>query len=473
MPAKPTVRFDASRLGEWGDGLGDAGQAHERARLEAARDEVFADLVRLDAGEEIPPEHQPLDARFLSLPDRLLGEFAREGAVSELARIQVAADAIASEVDRFIVIGIGGSYMGARALFEALCRPLHNEHSRARRNERPRLYFAGNNVDSDALEDLLDLVSGDPDGHGFGAVAISKSGGTLEPAASLRRILQALRKRSSDQEIARRLMLVTGERSRLSQIGGELGCRHVFPVPDAVGGRYSVLSAVGLLPAAVLGLDVHALLEGARDLTERVRTAPAGDNPALDWIGCAHRLEAEQGIHTRVMCSWGGRLEAFGLWYDQLLSESLGKGEQGATPITAVATRDLHSRGQQHQDGRRDKLITNLIVEQPSLPAAPIGPGAGDLDGLDALSDLALADVLEAALDGTNRAYAQANRPTVDLRVPELNAYTLGQLFQLAMIATAIEGRLIGVNPYGQPGVEDYKREMGRALDERAHARKR
>lgn len=170
----------------------------------------------------------------------------------------------------------------------------------------------------------------------------------------------------------------------------------------------------------------------------------------------------------RVLASWSKFLEAAGLWYDQLLAESLGKNEQqGATPLTVVNTRDLHSRGQQHQEGRRDKLITNLVVDHPTREPLAVGHSEFDQDQLNELADKKLPEIMTAAIQGTNLAYANAQRPTADLHLPQLNPAVMGQFFQMMMLATVAEGRLIGVNPYGQPGVEAYKKHMNSFLRQR------
>jgi glucose-6-phosphate isomerase len=225
-----------------------------------------------------------------------------------------------------------------------------------------------------------------------------------------------------------------------------------------------VLDPVGLFPAAVMGLDVVQVLEGAAAMNDRFRTAGPGANPVLDYVAVSRLLEVRRGATIRVLSTWGKRLEAVGLWYDQLLAESLGKDCQGATPLTVVNTRDLHSRGQQHQQGRRDKLITNLIVEQFDRPMIAIEKSALDQDKLNELAGKTLPSILRAALQGTNQAYADDCRPTTDLKLSRLDEAALGQLFQMLMLATTVEGRLIGINPYGQPGVEAYKKNMNAIL---------
>jgi glucose-6-phosphate isomerase len=239
----------------------------------------------------------------------------------------------------------------------------------------------------------------------------------------------------------------------------------MFPVPDGVGGRFSVLSAVGLLPGALLGLDIEKMLKGAAAVNEHFRTAAPEKNVVLQFVGVCHLME-EAGYDVRILATWGKRLESFGLWYDQLLAESLGKQERGALPLTVVNTRDLHSRGQQHQEGKRDKLVTNIIVERPQGEPVAVGRSEMDQDELNKLADKSLPDILSAAIAGTNKAYRDDHRPTADLRIPRLDEYTLGQLFQFMMLATVAEGRLIGINPYGQPGVEAYKRNMNAILRE-------
>lgn len=423
-------------------------------RLAAARQEVLDNLDAYNRNLPIPTELQPLDIAFFDMPERLLNQER-----PLLDRITAAGDRLAKEVDRVLVLGIGGSYMGARALFEACSHPYHNEISRKRRGGRPRIYFEGNNADNDAVQGLLDLVEGSDD---WGIIVISKSGGTLETAVAFRIFLDALQK-SCGNDVAkfrRRVIPITGDSGRLHDLATALGCTEIFPIPDGVGGRYSVLSAVGLVPATVMGLDVQHLLEGAVAMNERFRTAPPLDNPVLDYVGMSRLMETRRGQSIRVLSTWGKGLESVGFWYDQLLSESLGKNGQGATPLTVVNTRDLHSRGQQHQEGRRDKLITNLIAEKPQREPLTIERSNFDQDHLNSLSGKTLPDILRAAYSGTNQAYADDYRRTATICLPRLDEGSLGQLFQMLMLATVVEGRLVGINPFGQPGVEAYKKNM-------------
>ncbi len=444
-------------------------------RLTAARDEVLADAQLWQSGSEVPEKKQPLDAGFIHLPERLLKAFRADPADSEVGQIIATASRLANSVGRVVVLGIGGSYMGARALLEACCHPYYNQLDRDMRHGRPQIFFEGHNVDNNGTQGLIDLLragsgttkSGTTEiSDRWAIVVISKSGATLETAVAFRQLLAELRTACGDdpQALAERVVPVTGPAGRLFDLSAALGCPDRFNIPDGVGGRFSILTSVGLLPAALMGLDIVKLLEGAAAMNEHFRTAPPGENGVLDFTAVGHLMEERRGANIRVLSTWGRRLEAVGLWYDQLLAESLGKQQRGATPLTVVNTRDLHSRGQQHQEGRRDKLITNLIVDHADRPPLGVGHSQLDHDQLNALSEKTLPDILTAAIAGTNRAYRDDGRPTADLHLPRLDEYVLGQLFQMLMLATAVEGRLIDVNPYGQPGVEAYKRHMNAYL---------
>jgi glucose-6-phosphate isomerase len=468
-PDLPLLRYDPTNVMIPGTGLSPGDLAGIAPKLEQARGEVLADVELWNKGGPVPAQKQPLDAGFMELPERLLAEYRAARATSELGRILSRSRELAELVDRVVVLGIGGSYMGARALFDACCHPYYNEQSRAERGGHPRIYFEGNNVDNDAMQGMFDLLSqarGADTADRWGVVVISKSGGTLETAVAFRQCLAALNasKILGDKKPADFVIPITGDSGRLHELAGALGCKEIFPIPDGVGGRCSVLSAVGLVPAAILGLDVVKLLEGAAAMNAHFRSAPPDKNAVLQYVGVCHLMERDHGATIRVMSTWGKSLEGAGMWYDQLLSESLGKNEHGATPISAVNTRDLHSRGQQHQQGRRDKLITNIIVDQARRDPLAVGKSQHDQDQLNALASKTLVDIMAAAIAGTNKAYFEDKRPTADLHLPRLDEASLGQYFQMMMLATVTEGRLVGTNPYGQPGVEAYKKHMNEFL---------
>ncbi len=454
--------YDAAGVMTPGTGLAPEDLAAIAEPLAQARSGVLADFELWKGGGDVPPDQQPLEPAFIELPAQLLAEYRGTRATSQLNLVLATAKKLDNLVDRVVVLGTGGSSMGARALFESCRHPHYNELSRAERSGHPRIYFAGNNVDNDAMQGLLDLLGNRPtrdvDGR-WGIVVVSKSGETLETAVALRQLLGVLRQACGDdmELVADLVVPVTGPAGRLFELARALGCEEIFPIPEGIGGRYSVLSAVGLLPGAVMGIDVVRLLEGAAAMTEHFRTAPVEENLVLQYVGVCHLMEKLRGATMRVLAMWSSALEAAGWWYDQLLSESLGKDGKGPTPLTVVHTRDLHTRGQQHQQGRRDKLVTNVVVDAVRRERLPVSSSDLDEDQLNPLADKTLTELMAASLAGTKRAFADDGRPSADLHLPKVDEASLGQFFQMMMLATVVEARLIGVNPYGQPGVEAYK----------------
>jgi glucose-6-phosphate isomerase len=416
-----------------------------------------------------PPELAPLDSGFIDLPQKTLDQHRRQGDASVLGRVLALAGRLRDEVDRVVLLGIGGSYLGARTLFEALRSSYHNELPAKDRQNSPRLYFEGNNVDNDALQELFDLLQltcVDPDSRAerWGVVVISKSGGTLETAAAYRAVRREMAEYYGlhSPRLTQLVIPVTGAAGKLRDLckADGIGDDDILTIPDDVGGRFSVFTPVGLVPAALLGLDVRALLLGAATMTKKFLEEPFERNLVLQFAAVNYLMFTQLNKPIRVLSIWSKKLEALGLWYDQLLAESLGKRGTGSTPLTTVQTRDLHSRGQQHQDGARDKVINNLVIKAPSQPAIAIGMTDKNQDELNHFSRKALPDLMAAAHQGTNKAYFEGARPAADLVVPTLSEYTLGQLMQMLMLATVVEGRLMGVNPYGQPGVDAYKNNM-------------
>ncbi len=418
---------------------------------------------------QIPPEMQPLDAGFLDLPQKTLDQHRRQGEASVLGRILSQAARLRDQVDRVVLLGSGGSYLGARALFEALRSAYHNELPPESRLGAPRIYFEGHHFDNDALQDLLDLLQTtcvDPElrEERWGVLVISKSGSTLETATAYRVFRrEAAEYYGTRSERLRQLLVpITSASGKLHELCKADGYTEddLLTLPDNVGGRYAVFTPAGLFPAAVLGLDVRALLLGAAVMTKRFLEEPFERNPVLQYAGVNYLMTEEIGKPVRVLAVWSKKLEALGWWYDQLLAESLGKQSRGPTPLTAMMTRDLYSRGQQHQAGTREKLINNLVVRAPRTQPIPIGMADRNEDDLNAYSRKSWPDLLDAALRGANQAYAEVARPTADLVIPALSEHTMGQLLQLLMLATVVEGRLMGINPYGQPGVAAYQRHM-------------
>ena len=444
-------------------------------KLNACRQEMLNDDLTLWAdGKDIPEAKQPLDAGFHEMPECILDDYQADRNNSELGRILKTAKRLGALVDKVVVLGIGGSYMGARALMETCCNPYHNEMTRGQRGGKPRMYFEGNNFDNDWSQALLQFLEADSRGDGpegnWGIIVISKSGDTLETAASLRIFLNALKSKVGEDRLSEFVVAVTGETGKLADLATEVGCVDRFVVPDGVGGRFSVLSPVGLLPAAVLGIDIVKMLEAACAMNAHFQTAKLGKNAVMDYVAVNHLLEVNQGVDVRVLSVWSKSLESAGFWYDQLLAESLGKQEKGALPITCLNSRDLHSRAQQHQQGERNKVMNNVIVNSWRQEPLAIGKSKWDQDQLNELADKTLPQIMDAAITGTNLAYKEDGRPTTDICLPAADEAALGQLFQMLMLATVLEGRLLGMNPYGQPGVEKYKKIMNQLLRENVTA---
>lgn len=472
MPVVDPLRFDytAAIDPDWGILQSQVDQM--APQLEALRDAMFdIDLPLFHQGREVPAAMQPLDAAFLDLPERLLDEYEVTRPTAVISRILRTARRLQGSVDRLLVLGIGGSYMGARALVDTCCDPWINELPASQRGGRPRIYFAGNNLDNDSTQGLLHLLRStnrpdDPHSR-WGMIVISKSGGTLETAAALRQFINEWTATWDRGELGQFLVPVTGESGKLADLAAAIGCAERFSVPEGVGGRFSVLSAVGLLPAATMGIDIVKLLQHAAWMNDHFRLEPAARNVVLQYVAVNHLLEKHRGCQTRVLSVWSNLLESTGLWYDQLFAESVGKEEKGALPLTVVNTRDLHSRAQQHQEGRRDKAINNVVLARPRMGALPVGRTGWNQDGLDEMAEKTLPVLMQAAIAGTNAAYREGGRPTTTLTLPMANEASMGQLLQMLMLGTVVEGRLLGINPYGQPGVEAYKRHMQRFLREK------
>jgi len=434
-------------------------------RLMQCRSQVAAEREM----RNVPPEMQPLDAAFLDLPQATLDNHRRKGDASDLGRVLSLATHLREQVDRVVFLAVSDSALGSRALFEALCSRYHNELPPETRLGVPRIYFEGDNADNDALQNLLDLLQitcVDPDQREerWAVVAIDKTGDALEPGAALR----VFRREANEyyglrsEWLTQLFATVTGGASKLHNLFEAHGHddSSILTIPDNVGARFSVFTAAGLLPAAIMGLDVRALLLGAATMTKRFLEEPFERNPILQFAGINYLMAEEYHKPLRVLSVWSKKLEAVGQWYDQLVAQSLGKQGRGPTPLTLVGTRDLHARGQHHQEGPRDRIINNLIVKNPKAVPILVQMADHNEDDLNQYNRKGMPDILNATLRGVNQAYHDVARPTADLVLPTLSEHTMGQLLQLLMLATVVEGRLMGVNPYGQSGVEAYKRHV-------------
>lgn len=418
-------------------------------------------------------EHLPLEPGFINLPMDLLDGYRRKQDASDLGRVITLANRLREESDRVVFLGIGGSYLGARAMFTALRSSYHNELPAETRLGVPRIYFEGHSADNDSLQELLDLLQitcVDPEQREerWSVVVVSKSGASLEPGVALR----VFRREATEYYglrspwLSRLFASVTGPSTKLRALMQALGVGEdgLLPIPENVNGRYSVLSPAGLLPAAVMGLDVRALLLGASAMTKRFLEEPVERNPVLQYAGLNYLMHNEKEKPIRVLSIWSKKLEGVGLWYDHLLSESLGKQGLGPTPLTVVQTRDLHTRGQQHQEGPRDRVINNLLVKVPHSIPIMIQMADHNEDDLNQFNRRGLPDITSCSLRSVNQSYFDVARPTADIVVPTLSEHTMGQLLQMMMLATVVEARLMGVNPYAQPGVDTHRKYLTQYL---------
>lgn len=456
------------------DPWGPAAQLRARHFLQAARLKAIAPQllqVRSQVAVErdlkqVPPELQPLDAGFIDLPQQTLEQYRRKAESSPLGRVLMIAARLREQVDRVVVVGLGGASLAVQALMGALCSRYHNELAPQARQNRPRMYFEGDAFDNDSLQDLLDLLQSacvDPEirDERWGAIVVNPSGDTLESSVAYRVVRREAREFYGAHSARRRefIVPVTGSAGRFRDLcrAEEYGHDEILTLPDRVGGHFSLCTAAGLLPAAVLGLDVRALLLGAQAMTQRFFDEPFERNPVLQYAAVNYLMNEEIGKSGRVLAVWSKKLEGLANWYDHLLTSSLGKRGRGPTPLLAVHTRDLQSRSQHQLEGPADKVITNLLVRTPK--AAPIAIGMADRneDALNAVSRKTLPDLNDTALRGMNRACFEFARPTAELVLPSLSEHTMGQLMQMMMLATVVEARLLGINPYGQPSVDAFR----------------
>jgi glucose-6-phosphate isomerase len=420
--------------------------------------------------QQPPPDRLPLHAGFINFPQQVLDNHRRKGEQSELGRVLSLSTRLRENADRIVILGTGGSHLGAKALFNALTHAHHNELPPNARLGKPRIYFAGESFDNDPVQEMFELLENacvDPElpEERWGAIVISKSGSTLELATAYRIFrAEAARFYGLHSPRLRQLIIpVTGPSGRLRELCRAEGYREddILTIPENIGSRYSVFTPAGLLPAATMGLDVRALLLGAAAMTKKFLEEPFDRNPVLQFAAVNYLLTEELGKNVRVLSVWGRKLEAVGQWYAQLVAESLGKNGRGPTPLTLVNTRDFHTQAQLYQDGPRDKVWINLYAKATRHPPIQIGhSGERDEDKLNDISRRTLADLAVASFEGLQLTAAAKAQPVVNLFMPQLTEHAIGQLLQMLMLATVVEARLHGVNPYSQPGTDFLKQQM-------------
>lgn len=368
----------------------------------------------------------------------------------EFARIKAAAQRIQSNTDVFVVIGIGGSYLGARAAVEYLKSNNYN----ALKKDTPDIYFIGNSISSTALAEVLEIC----EGKDVSINMISKSGTTTEPAIAFRVFREFLEKKYGREEARKRIFCTTDrEKGTLKHLADEEGYE-TFVVPDDVGGRYSVLTAVGLLPIAVSGADIDALMAGAAKAQALYNNPDLSTNPCYQYAA-ARNLLYRKGKAIEILVSYEPCFTLMNEWWKQLYGESEGKNNKGLFPASVFFSTDLHSMGQYIQQGRRTMFETTVLFDKPKKEIT-IGNDPQNVDGLNFLEGRTMDYVNKRAFEGTVLAHTDGGVPNLVIRVPDFSEDSLGQLIYFFEKACAISGYMMGVNPFDQPGVESYKKNM-------------
>lgn len=384
----------------------------------------------------------------------------------EFARIKKAAEKIKGDSEVLVVIGIGGSYLGARAAIEFLRHSFYNMVSKEIR-KTPEIYFAGNSISTTYLKHLIDVI-GDRD---FSVNIISKSGTTTEPAIAFRVFKEMLEKKYGKEGAAKRIYATTDKaRGALKKLSDEEGYEE-FVVPDDVGGRFSVLTAVGLLPIAVSGADIDKLMEGAASGREAALQNAFEENDALLYAAVRNILH-RKGKGVEILANYEPSLHYVSEWWKQLYGESEGKDQKGILPASVDLTTDLHSMGQFIQDGSRIMYETVMEVEE-SAEEILIGEEPVDLDGLNYLAGKSVDFVNKNAMNGTILAHTDGNVPNLLVKIPRQDEFSLGQLFYFFEFACGVSGYILGVNPFNQPGVESYKKNMFALLGKPGYEKER
>lgn len=378
--------------------------------------------------------------------------------ISELSKIKDVAEKIKNKSDVFIVVGIGGSYLGARAAIEMLNHSFYNELPRDKR-KAPKIYFAGHNISSNYLNNLLEII----EGQDISINVISKSGTTTEPAIVFRVLKKYMENKYGLEEANRRIYVTTDKsKGALKSLSKKQGYES-FIIPDDIGGRYSVLTPVGLLPMAVAGINIDEVIRGARDGRFKLSNPNLEENPAYLYAVLRNILYSK-GKTNEALVTYEPNLFYFGEWYKQLFGESEGKDGKGILPMSLNFTTDLHSMGQYIQDGMKNVFETTLFVEN-SEEEIYIKKDNSNLDGLNYLSGKSFQYVNEKAMEGTVEAHVTGRVPNILLKLPEINEYYFGYLTYFFQKACGMSGYLLGVNPFNQPGVEAYKKNMFRLLE--------
>ena len=376
----------------------------------------------------------------------------------EFERIKKAAKKIRRESDVLLVIGIGGSYLGARAVIDALSSSFVNLQKEEKR-KYPMIFYVGNNLSPNYINELIEILE-DKD---FSVNVISKSGTTTEPAIAFRIFREILENKYGIDEARSRIYVTTDKERGALKTLSEMEGYERFVVPDNVGGRYSVLSAVGLLPIATAGIDIDRLMNGARVAQEKYSDSDLKYNECYRYAIARNILYKSDKL-IEVLVNYEPKLHYFTEWWKQLYGESEGKDRKGIFPAGVDYTTDLHSMGQYVQDGRRNLFETVINVKKPNLNIR-LNADDDNLDGLNYLAGKDLDYVNKKAMEGTIEAHVSGGVPNIMITIDELNEENIAELIYFFELACGISGNILGVNPFNQPGVEEYKRNMFRLLE--------
>jgi glucose-6-phosphate isomerase len=384
----------------------------------------------------------------------------------EFLRIKKAAEKIKSDSDALIVIGIGGSYLGARAVIEALNHSFYNLQENSKRGT-PEIYFAGNNISPKYLSDLLNIL----EGKDITVNVISKSGTTTEPAIAFRIFKELMEKKYGKKGAASRIYATTDDKKGAMKKLADAEGYETFVIPDDIGGRYSVLTAVGLLPIAVSGIDIDILMEGAFAAYHLYNNEILQENECYQYA-VVRNILYRKGKTTEIMVNYEPSLHYFTEWWKQLYGESEGKDHKGIFPAGVDFSTDLHSMGQYIQDGLRNIFETVLNIEKPTVDIT-IKENGENIDGLNFFAGKTMDFVNKKAMEGTLLAHVDGGVPNLIINIPELNPYYMGSLIYFFEKACGISGYLLGVNPFDQPGVEAYKKNMFALLGKPGYEKER
>ncbi|TDL31139.1 glucose-6-phosphate isomerase [Jeotgalibacillus sp. S-D1] len=367
----------------------------------------------------------------------------------EFARIKQAADRIKSNSDALIVIGIGGSYLGARSAIEALSHTFHNQMS-----DKTQVYFAGQNISSTYISHLFELL----EGKDISVNVISKSGTTTEPALAFRIFREYMEKKYEKEEAKKRIFATTDrEKGALKNLADKEGYE-TFVIPDDVGGRYSVLTPVGLLPIAVAGLNIDQMIAGAEAAARKYNNSDLSTNESYQYAAVRNVLH-RKGKDIELLVNYEPSLHYISEWWKQLFGESEGKDQKGLFPASVDFSTDLHSMGQYVQEGKRNLIETVLQVKKPRIEVT-IQEDPENIDGLNFLAGKTMNEVNNKAFQGTLLAHIDGEVPNLVIEFDEMNEFTYGEMVYFFEKACAISGHLLSVNPFDQPGVEAYKKNM-------------